>query len=592
MTPAGRRLSATGGIVLGAAALAFGVAAPPERCPDITVDETQAAAGAAVDWIVGNQHADGTWLYEYERTTDTVVDDYNEVRHAGVMMSLYQAAARGYPGALDSADRGLGWAMDHLVERGGWIGMTDSTSVQAGSNALMLTALAERRELTGDSTYDELMSGLARFIADQTEPSGALLAYYDLGPDRPRADTYSIYYTGEAQWALARMHLAFPDDGWGEIADRMLHYMATVRDDAEEVWPPLADHWSGYGLAATASYPERPNGEPLTDAELDFVRRQGGLIGQRVRSISQRFGPWGVAVRGTFTPRGGGYGVFGEGLTGLWRASLLDERLTPERATLAERAVCIAGLAIEAQVTAAEAAEYPDPTKVAGAWFIDDTTRMDDQQHAVSALMLTIPILEVTPDTIPDSIHPAPMWLLWMLVVAAAINPIRLAISAPPRAGRTKLVAVGASAGAVGLLAIGATSGPLLDLLDVSRPAMRLAGASLCLLSAAVDLVRPRADGEGALDGGRAAIVPIAVPLTFRPAVVIAGLSLVADHGLAFYAVTLLVLVVASTVTSLLPATFDGGGVAVRVTLTAVRLLAAVAVAGSVLLIADSVFDL
>jgi hypothetical protein len=362
VTPTGRRLAATAGVLLGAGALAFVVAAPPERCPDITVEETRAAATAAVDWLVDNQNPDGTWLYEYDRSTDTVLDDYNEVRHAGVMTSLYQAAARGYEGALESADLGLEWALAHLVERDEWIGMTDSSSVQAGSNALLLAGLAERRELTGDPSFDELMAGLARFITDQTETSGALLAYYDLGPDRPRADTYSIYYTGEAQWALARMHLAFPEDGWGDVADRMLHYMATVRDDVEEVWPPLADHWAGYGLATTASYPERPAGEPLTDAELDFVRRQGGLIGQRVRSISQRFGPWGVVVRGTFTPRGGGYGVFGEGLTGLWRASLLDDRLEPERGTLAERAVCIAGLAIEAQVTAAEAADHPDPT--------------------------------------------------------------------------------------------------------------------------------------------------------------------------------------------------------------------------------------
>ena len=582
----------TAAALLGAGALAFGVAAPPERCPDITVEETRAAATAAVDWMVDNQNPDGTWLYEYDRRTDTVSDDYNEVRHAGVMTALYQAAARGYDGAMESADRGLVWAMDHLVERDGWIGMTDSDAVQAGSNALLLAGLAERRESTGDASNDELMAGLARFIAEQTEPSGALLAYYDLGPGRPRADTYSIYYTGEAQWALARMHLAFRDDGWGEVADRMLHYMATVRDDAEEVWPPLADHWAGYGLATTASYPERPAGEPLTDAELDFVRRQGGLIGQRVRSISQRFGPWGVVVRGTFTPRGGGYGVFGEGLTGLWRASVLDERLEPERGALAERAVCIAGLAMDAQMTADEAAEYPDPTKVAGAWFIDDTTRMDDKQHAVSALMLTIPILEATPDTIPDSIHPAPMWLLWLLVVAAAINPIRVAVGTPTRSRRPQIVATGTAIGGAALLAIGALSGPVLDLLDVSRPAMRLAGASLCLLSAGIDFVRPRPDDEGVLDGARAALVPIAVPLTFRPAVVIAGLSVVADHSLGFYALALLVVVATSIVASLLPPPSEDGGTALRITLAAVRFLAAVAFAGSALLIADAVFDL
>ena len=245
----GRRLSVTAALSLGGAAVLFGVAAPPENCPDITAEQTQDAAMLAADWIVDNQQPDGRWLYEYDRERDRDSLDYNEVRHAGVMTSLYQAAARGHDGALESADTGLEWAEDQLVVRDEWIGMTDSRSISLGTNALMVAALAERREFTGDTQHDDLMRGLAQLIADQTEPSGALLAYYDLGPDQPRPETYSIYYTGEAQWALSRMHHAFPDEGWDDPADRMLNYMATVRDDVEDIWPPLADHWSGYGLS-------------------------------------------------------------------------------------------------------------------------------------------------------------------------------------------------------------------------------------------------------------------------------------------------------------------------------------------------------
>ena len=383
MSPVSRTIAISIGLTLGAGVVAFGVGAPPERCPDITVADARGAATAAVGWIVDNQQADGRWLYEYDRVADSEADDYNIVRHAGLMSALYQAAARGYDGAFDSADRGLAYAVDHLVERADWAGVTTSDTLQTGTNALVITALVERRLFTGDDSYDDLMAKLGRFLTSQVQPNGSLLAYYDLVPDQPRADTYSIYYTGEVYWALGRLHRLDPSAGWGAIADRMGQYMGTVRDDAEEIWPPLADHWSGYGLAETAAFPERPVGRPLTETEVEYVRRLGGLIGQRVRSISQRFGPWGVYVRGTFTPRGGGYGVFGEGLAGLWRAAHLDDRLADDRGTIGERAVCITGLAIEAQVTADEANEYADPGKVEGAWFIDDLTRMDDQQHAL-----------------------------------------------------------------------------------------------------------------------------------------------------------------------------------------------------------------
>ena len=57
----------------------------------------------------------------------------------------------------------------------------------------------------------------------------------------------------------------------------------------------------------------------------------------------------GLAVRGTHVPRGGGYGVVGEALTGLWRVAEADDRLADVRAPLADRAECIAGLAIDVQ---------------------------------------------------------------------------------------------------------------------------------------------------------------------------------------------------------------------------------------------------
>ncbi len=590
MNPVARTLAGFVGVTVGAGVLTFGAGAPPENCPDISVADTERAAAGAVAWLVDNQQADGTWLYEYDRDNDVETDDYNIVRHAGVMSALYQAGARGYEGAFDSAERGLDWTLANIVERHDWAGVTTTNSIQAGTNALAVTALAERRLFTGDDKYDELMAKLGRFLTGQVEPSGALLAYYDLDPDRPRADTYSIYYTGEVYWAIGRLHRQDPAAGWGATADRMGSYMATVRDDVEDIWPPLADHWSGYGLAETAAFPDRPDGTPLTDEELAFVRRQGGLIGQRVRSISQRFGPWGVIVRGTFTPRGGGYGVFGEGLSGLWRAAQLDERLADERSQLAERTVCIIGLAIDAQVSAEEASAYAAPGKVEGAWFIDGLTRMDDQQHALSALLMTIPILEAGP--LAGAGHTAPSTWLWLIVVIAAINPIRAALAAPSRSRRIERLAVtglGGLVGAVGLLLVGSLSGWLLGVADVSGPAIRLAAGGLLLLSAGADLVgRPPAD-LAALDGRRAALVPVAVPLFVRPVIVIAGLSVVADHGLALYGVALLV-AVGVLVLGSLGDTVQGARLAAMTWLA--RLLSAVAVGGSIALIANAVFDL
>lgn len=601
-----RRLLATPLLVLGAAALTFGAAAPPEHCPDVSAADLDAAARAATAWIVDHQQPDGTWLYEYDRVTGRAeyfaTGDYNIVRHAGVMLSLYQAAGHGHDGALTSADRGLDWALAHTVERHGWLGVTTNDSVQAGTNALLTAALVERRQVTGESTHDALLEQLGRFLAGQVEPNGAVLGYYDLGPDRPRPGVYSIYYTGETWWALARLHGEFPDAGWGDVADRIGHYLATERDHTEDLWPPLADHWSGYGLGETAGFADRPAGEPLTEAEVAFARRQAGLIGQRVRSISQRYGPWGTLVRGTFEPRGGGYGVFGEGLGGLWRASQLDSRLADLREPLARRQTCVVGLAIDAQESPAEAAAYRSPDQVAGAWFQNDVTRMDDQQHALSALLATIPILD-SPAEITGT-EPA-AWL-WAIVVLGVLNPIRgtLALRRAPGGIPAPQLAVGALGGGLVLFGVGALSGWLLDALDVSQPSMRLAAAGLCALAAAVDVIRARPPASEPPSGWLAAVTPVAIPHVVRTALPIAGLSVVADHGLGAYGLVLLVsvglLILGVSAPARRPATPDAAhrdasdeppSPASAVLAWLARLCSVLAFAAALLLVTHAVFD-
>ena len=250
MTPLTRVLRA-GGTLAVALILAFGVAAPPERCPTVTTAQMRDSAQAAVGWFARNQHADGSWLYDYNAETNTAKPEYNVVRHAGAVMGLYQAAAAGLPGALDTADRGTAWARDRLTSRDGWTTMFLGGDIPTGATALLVAGLDVRREATGDRRYDPLLRRLGRFLVAQTEPSGAVLATYDPIRNRPVPGEYSKYYTGEAYWALARLHRTFPDEGWGKVADRIGAYLATRRDKVEGHWPPIEDHWAAYGLSET-----------------------------------------------------------------------------------------------------------------------------------------------------------------------------------------------------------------------------------------------------------------------------------------------------------------------------------------------------
>jgi small neutral amino acid transporter SnatA (MarC family) len=586
-SPATRVLVAAVGLLV-AVVLAFGVLAPPEHCPDATADELTARATAAVDWFTRNQLDDGTWLYEYDADADRDLGSYNIVRHAGAIMGLYQAATAGIPGALESADRGRAWLLQHLLERDGWTAVSFDGRTAVGATALFVAGLVERRLATGETGDDNLIRWLARFLVAQTEPSGAVLSDYDNAAGQPVPDRYSKYYTGEAYWALARVHRQFPDEGWGESADRIGNYLATSRDEVEGYWPPLPDHWAAYGLAETVEFPERDPDRPLTDAELDHAREQAGLFGSQVRWVSQQAGPWGSSVRGSFTPRGGGYGVVGEALTGLWLTAEADERLDGIRSPVADRAECIAALAMDAQRVDEEAASAPAPDRVDGAWFVDGVTRMDDQQHAISALLRTVAVVEgADADTNDD----APSWGLWLLALVAAVNPVFVAFGVPRDAARRERVTIAASGGVLGavvLVVAGLVAGPLLDALGVSAPAARIGVGIVGGVAGLSRMIRRPPSSEPAMAGRKAAIVPVAVPLFAAPAAVLLAIGAGADLGLVVIAAAALVAIaMLAAVTAVL--TKEGPSHSVWVWVG--RLLSAAGVVACILLVIDGVYD-
>ena len=567
----------------------FAVVAPPERCPSVDTAQLRGSAQDAVDWFVRNQQADGTWLYLYDADRDSVAPEYNLVRHAGATMGLYRAAAAGLPGALGSADRGTRWALDRLISRDGWSAFGSPGEIDTGASALLVAGLTIRRDATGETRYDRLLRRLGRFLLAQTERSGAVLARYDAARGAPAPGEYSKYYTGEAYWALAQLNRTFPGEGWGEAADRVGAYLATSRDDLENYWPPIADHWVAYGMADTVE--SRGGTQPLTEDELSYARRQAGLFGGQTRWISERFGPWGALVRPGGVPRGGGYGVIGEGLTGWWQVANEDARLGDLRAPIAERATCIAGLALSAQSDRSDAAGATRPGRVEGAWFRDGETRMDDQQHALAALLRTVPIIEATSGRPLGGGDDAPSAWLWLIALVAALNPARAAFGIPSDRASPSALGLAALGGLIGGLAVCATAalgGPLLDALDVSEPSFRIGAGAVAALCGIADLFRRPPEPEPALAGWRAALVPVAIPLVARPVLLVMALGAGADRSVLVAAGSMAIAVALLTG---LTAWWSTDGPRGRVLRWASRLLAVALIVCGVVLGTDGVLD-
>jgi len=364
---------------------------PAQVCPPLSSAGAFDGAKEATGWAARAQRADGTFLYEYDANRDIDLGGYNIVRHAGVVMALYMFAAEaGDSSVLPAADRGLDYMTRHMLRRDGWAAFQGfaGQDPQLGASALMVAGLAQRRTATSDPQFDDLMREVGRHIRVMQGTDGSFSATWLLATGGPDPSDRSKYSTGEAFWALTLMHRLFPGEGWDAPARAVADYLSLHRDEVEGFdFPPWADQWAAYGLAEMATW-------PLNDANIRYARSLAQRFGFLVRVESQRQRNWwSDLVRGPQV-RGAGTGTWAEGLDSLYRLASIDPRMADMRDKLGERAACAAGILAERQVSESEASQYGVPGIAQGAWITNGVTRMDDQQHALSALVRAAAILD------------------------------------------------------------------------------------------------------------------------------------------------------------------------------------------------------
>lgn len=506
----------------------FGAAravAMPEVCANTSSDERRAAITEGVGWIARTQQADGKFLYRYDAATDRVVPGYVWIRHAGTMMALAQVVTAGLDEngeARRSFDRALDAAQSEIVrvEIDDEIraGLGEGSYVSTGGTALLLLALTE-----GDVDDPELVQALGRHLDASVAPGprGTSIVLESADRDlRFEPESVGRFTTGEVAYALARLERIQPGRGWGDAVPSILDYLALYKADREGFVPDMADHWAAYAMGEMTKWsPEswasivgsRP-GE-FDDVHVAWAEKQMGMSSVMVRYESQRtnrgLDRW---LRGR-TSVGSAIGTHGESLGGWYDVALAVDDLGGRRAGLQDRLRCNAGVITARQIDTERADAYPDPDSVRGSWLWFETTQVDDQQHAVSALVAAERILDAGGE-IPRRESLPHSWWLVVLAVVAVVNPGRLAL-AKFRLGPSSVIAV-----AVLLFA----DRWLLRALDVSVPTAIVAAGVLAVLGALVGFVPRLAPPVPAAALWRPEVVVLLIAAGGRPWALVVGL--------------------------------------------------------------------
>lgn len=193
----------------------------------------------SVDWILENMYDDGRFLYYYDCCDDTYKDHehptrpennlyYNDLRHCGGIIALIRAyELTSDEKYVKAAKKALDWSISISKEHDTKLGKAYyafyNRKAKLGGTGVLLVAMMQYRNFTGDKSYDEYIKGYTRHILSRVYDNGEILGYY-IHPqynngeplinmtDEERKETFSFYYPGEALLGLALFVNNFYDD--------------------------------------------------------------------------------------------------------------------------------------------------------------------------------------------------------------------------------------------------------------------------------------------------------------------------------------------------------------------------------------------
>ena len=477
-------------VSLGLVGVARAVALP-EACDVTTSTQRRSSVESAIAWIVDNQSANGRFLYRYDAVDDVVEPGYNWVRHAGTMLALEQARLAGFDGvdsAIDSARRAIDAELVRVDAGEPRIGVRDGSIVSTGGTALLLLAVTEPM-IGGTMDADEVAfaRGLARHVAGSVWTSNdGVTRVREVADDSLNfSDVVGRFTTGEVAFALARMERLFPGEGWGDRIPDIVDYLVRRKAVEEGFVPDMADHWAAYAFAETTTW-----SEPLAfdDIARSWARKQMGISSVMIRYEGQLTNGFpDRALRGA-TALGAAVGTHGEAMAG-WTTYFAANRGVDDDMVAAgvARLACNIGTLTARQIDSDEAASYAQPRRVEGAWLSGGVTQVDDQQHAMSAVLAGDRVSGGSIDPRPSRRQPLD-WS-WVLVLAAAVAvaaPSRVAtvLVRSPRSMRRDAVVAGVTALVLALFSV-----PILEAVDVSVPTAAVASGVVVVLASLATFV-------------------------------------------------------------------------------------------------------
>lgn len=220
-----------------------------------TVDKQYAAelVKNASGFLINQVKDDGSFVYGYYPRFDKNIDNYNIVRHASTLWSLVcQYRMTGNEELVPVIDKAVDYMVENaIVERNDEISYLyeeKSDEIKLGGCGVAVVALTEYMDAFGSDKYKDLAVKLGNGILTMLDQDSG--EYYHVldGEFIKKEQFRTVYYDGEATFALCRLYSLTSDEKWLNAAKSAVEHFISAD------YVQYKDHWVAYPMNEITKY--------------------------------------------------------------------------------------------------------------------------------------------------------------------------------------------------------------------------------------------------------------------------------------------------------------------------------------------------
>jgi len=205
------------------------------------------------DYLIDAIDENGKYIYRYDADEGKVSDSYNILRHEGTTWSLIEVYKLTKNKELkENIDLAIKYVIDNCVkykdDDTAYVIEPKNNEIKLGANGIAIVMLTEYIDTFKTNEYDDLLLKLGNGILSMQNDNGSYYHVYEYPEFNEKEKFRTVYYDGEATFALTRIYGHTKDEKWLKKAEKSIDYF--IKNN----YTQYKDQWIEYSVNEVTKY--------------------------------------------------------------------------------------------------------------------------------------------------------------------------------------------------------------------------------------------------------------------------------------------------------------------------------------------------